>query len=460
MPISFLKYSIYCALCLTIITVSCEREFESVDRNYQGGLVFERDTISFDTLFTSVNSITKRFKVYNPHTGALNIDEISLTGADSPYILTINGERRKQFNNQLLFAKDSLLVLVEAEIDPLNENLPFLIRDSISFQTNGVVQFVQLEAWGQDAHFIGDSILSCDQTWINDKPYVIYNDILIDSLCRLTIEAGTRIFCAFQTEIFVQGSLHTNGTAEQNIMFTNERQDGLYADAAGQWGGIYFLEGSKDNELLHTTVRNARLGLRIGTPDEDTIPDVSIRNSIIENMSEIAVASFTSDVYIENSVIANGRDAGLAVLAGGNLTAYHVTIAGYSVNFFRQGPGLVLSDFIELDDGNVLIEPIITNIQNCIVFGDRDEEVIINLSGETQSEVTIKNNLLKTQGSDFAEHNIINEDPLFISPIEADYHLDTLSIAQDAGVNLGIPFDLEGNMRDTLPDLGAYERLY
>jgi hypothetical protein len=38
-----------------------------------------------------------------------------------------------------------------------------------------------------------------------------------------------------------------------------------------------------------------------------------------------------------------------------------------------------------------------------------------------------------------------------------NYHLDTTSQVINKGIKSGIITDLEGNQRDTLPDLGAYE---
>lgn len=54
---------------------------------------------------------------------------------------------------------------------------------------NGTVREVALQAYGQDAHYINDSLLT-SQTWINDKPYVILGNIgaLVDSGEVLTIQ--------------------------------------------------------------------------------------------------------------------------------------------------------------------------------------------------------------------------------------------------------------------------------
>ena len=51
---------------------------------------------------------------------------------------------------------------------------------------------------------------------------------------------------------------------------------------------------------------------------------------------------------------------------------------------------------------------------------------------------------------------------LFVSINEDDYHLDTLSVAEEKGIPIpGIFIDLEGNDRDAAaPDVGCFEYQY
>jgi hypothetical protein len=54
--------------------------------------------------------------------------------------------------------------------------------------------------------------------------------------------------------------------------------------------------------------------------------------------------------------------------------------------------------------------------------------------------------------------NVINQDPMFVDPADGDYHLLEGSPCIDAvqGGSL-VSVDLDGNPRDSLPDMGAYE---
>ena len=47
----------------------------------------------------------------------------------------------------------------------------------------------------------------------------------------------------------------------------------------GQWGGIILLAGSHGNYMDFSIIRNAEYGIRLGSPDIDTIPDIVLKNS-------------------------------------------------------------------------------------------------------------------------------------------------------------------------------------
>ena len=56
-------------------------------------LEFSADTILFDTVFTTIGSVTLPLKIYNRNTEALRIYEIELVGgSDSPFRVNIDGE--------------------------------------------------------------------------------------------------------------------------------------------------------------------------------------------------------------------------------------------------------------------------------------------------------------------------------------------------------------------------------
>ena len=443
------------------ITFYCTPENEEFTTDPRAQLRFSVDTVLFDTVFTTVGSTTKRFRVFNDSKNAVNINRIGLGNlANSPYNVVVNGKEGFEFANERLLGEDSMVVLVEVSIDPGGQSLPFIVRDSLDFETNGNLQDIKLVAWGQDANFFRDSVLACNTVWTNEKPYVIFNSILVDSLCQLTIAKGSRVFSHNGSFIFVQGSLQVEGTVDEPVIFRNDRLDESFENAPGQWGGIIFLEGSKNNRIDHCSIRNAELGIRLGTPDNDTIPDLVISNSIIENMSNTGVLAFTSDLYAYNLLVDNCAINVVGNFAGGNYWYEHCTFANFSFDFFREDPAVVFSDNVVLADNTVLTAPLAVTLTNSIIWGNLTDELVLSDGGGSGFVFTVSNNILRSNIAELdINDNQLNQDPLFVDPQMFDYRLDTLSPAKDAGVVLSIINDLEGNMRDSTPDIGAYERI-
>ena len=101
-------------------------------------------------------------------------------GSSSAYKINVDGFAIPEVNNLEIEANDSLYVFVQVNVDPNSANLPFIIRDSIQVSYNGNNRLVQLEAWGQNAHFFRNKEITTDETWTNDLPYVILGYLYID----------------------------------------------------------------------------------------------------------------------------------------------------------------------------------------------------------------------------------------------------------------------------------------
>lgn len=439
--------------------VSCSLNSEDFSTDPSLTLRFSNDTIFFDTIFTEIPSVSKRLRVYNDHSGALNIATISLADPNTPYTITVNGIKGTAFETTRILANDSILILLEANIGNRDSLSPYIIEDHLLFSTNGNNQEVFVLSWGQDANYLKDSVLACNTTWKAGKPYVIYDHVLIDTLCTLNIEPGTRIFSHLGSKIFVKGSIKVNGTAAERVLFINDRFDGDYSLFPGQWGGILFLEGSKNNEIRYADIRNAEVGIWLGTPDADNLADLVLENCIIENMSESAVLSFTSDLEMTNCLLNNSGQFVFGAIAGGNYVLQHNTIANYSFGFFKSQPTFIVTDQLELADGSTIEGSIEMVLNNNIIWGIGADEIELHTDTGLGFNLMMTNNLLRTTNEQFTGFdNILNDDPLFIDPELFDYKLDSLSPAINQGASLGIGIDLLGNVRSIPPDIGAYEK--
>lgn len=189
-----INYFIFSFLFVLAVS-SCKKDDLLTDSSAK--LEFSADTIIFDTIFSSLGSTTKQLKIYNRNSRPINVSSIRLaTGNSSPYRLNVDGIPGKSFSNVEVAGKDSLFIFVEVTIDPNSSLTPYLVMDSIVFETNGNIQDVDLVAFGQNARFIiadkaiqtGNSFipyalldtgLNTTITWDNVLPYVIYGDMLL-----------------------------------------------------------------------------------------------------------------------------------------------------------------------------------------------------------------------------------------------------------------------------------------
>ncbi len=451
----------YCCLALAMVAAvwhGCRPDENDYLSGAEVQLRFSADTIFFDTLFTEIPSITKRLRVYNNRDRPLIIDQITLADPNTPYRITVNGRQGTSFSEVRILAHDSILILLEALLPARDSLAPFVAEDRLLFNPKYSSQEVIILSWGQDANYLKDTVLACNTTWSAGKPYVLFGSVLVDSLCTLTLEAGTQVYAHNNATLYIGGSLQVNGTADKRVLFTNDRLDEPFASAPGQWNGLVFLPGSDNNTIQFADIRNAVNGIWLGTPDNDTLPDLVLSNSHLENMLQSAVLAFTSDLDMTNCLLANTGQFVFAGLAGGHYRLTHNTLTNYAIGLTKTQPVLAATDRLELNDGSLLEEALTLRLTNNIVWGLADEELVILNETTFPLLLQARNNLLRTTDDRFAgSSNILNTDPMFIDPYLFNYRPDSLSPAIDAGLPVGITTDLEGKPRNAQPDIGAYE---
>jgi hypothetical protein len=444
-------------------------------------LKFSLDTVVFDTLFSTVGSVTKSFKVYNTYKQPIEINSIALArGAASDYRMNVNGLKGERASNVKIPAKDSIYIFIEVTIDPMNMNQPFVVEDSIQFNLNGARQNIKCIAWGQDAHFINGHAIQT-QTWVNDKPYVIYNSAIVDSGHVLTINPGVRVFGHKNARFLVAGTLIAEGTKDSMIMFRGDRLDFAFPDVKydelpNQWGGILFLHSSENNRMDYCEVRSAQIGLQVGILEIPGNPDIKLTNCIIDNHSYSGIFAITSKITAENCVISNCGTYNLAAVVGGEYEFYHTTIANYYTYTSRPNASVAvaLTNFTDYDkryEGGLTK----AYFGNCIIYGSRSVELGLGDNGSNELNYEFENCFVRieeeVENIDITDETrfkdvVFSKDPQFVSTqrYEYDFHLDTLSPAKDAGAvsianRVPIDFDGEDRTADSKPDLGAFERM-
>jgi hypothetical protein len=147
-------------------------------------------------VFTSTGSVTQFFRIYNTNNQKLRLSSVQLSGgASSWFKINVDGTPGPEVRDIEIAANDSIYVFVSVKIDPTLDNLPFIVQDSIRIVYNGNERWVQLDAWGQNAHFMRNRRIESDEVWENDKPYVILGGIQVDTNVTLTIKKDVAFTC-------------------------------------------------------------------------------------------------------------------------------------------------------------------------------------------------------------------------------------------------------------------------
>jgi hypothetical protein len=454
------------ALILTGIILSCSKEEEFITTP-EAKLSFTTDTVLFDTVFTTLGSVTKKFKVHNPNDKSIRTSVRLGGGMASPYRINVDGEPISSVTEFTILPNDSIYIFVDVTIDPGNINQPFIQKDSIVFVTNGNIQDVKLIAWGQDAHYLKNTWLPDeDIVWTNDKPYVIFDSIAIMPNRKLTIEAGVKIYSNNNSYIWVAGTMIVNGTVDNPVIFTGIRTDEYYENIPGQWGGIRFLTPSKDNTITNCTVKNGTIGIQVDSLSQNSNPKLTLENVRIENMAALGLFGFTGEITAYNLLINNCCRVLLVAQSGGKYEFYHSTFAHVNNNCTSHEPGIFLNNADWKNGSITLVNDLEFKLVNSIVWGSQEDEFVVdNTQGKGKVTLDLSYSLLRTTINDLnINNNILNKDPLFVLPSKYNFGLDTLSPAINKGTidYMSLPplqKDLAGTTRSYAePDMGALER--
>lgn len=490
-----LKWIFLPVLLIVAFISGCKKDEITTDPS--ATISFSADTILFDTVFTTIGSTTSILKVYNNNDQALSISSIQLEGGSgSMYRMNVDGLPGNNFSDIEIEANDSLFIFVEVTVDPGNVNLPFVVEDRILFRTNGNDQEVQLTAWGQDANFHGglDGIfgLECDEVWNPDKPHVVYGIVAVEEGCKLTINAGTQVYCHRGAGLLVyRGCLDVLGQLNNEVVFQGDRLEPQFQDTPGQWGielevyfenqfgvqtasiargGMWFLEAEPSN-IDYAILRNGTIGIQVDTLKTQGDDPIRITNTKINNMSGIGMLGRGANMSGYNNLVTNCGQACGAFTLGGKYQFDHCTFANYWSDATRQDPTFVLNNFYRDANNQAVVRPLVdTEFKNCIMWGnnaslsDFNEFVAVMQESDaidppeyvfTSCAVDTDVNVENSANFQFM---VNGQSPPFVSVSNNDYHLNTSSsIWQTVTLSDQAFVDLDGVQRFSNIEKGCYE---
>lgn len=427
------------------------------------------DSLKYDTVFTSIGSTTQSLKIINLNGQRLRLSKVKLMGgAASSYKININGYAASELSDIEVAADDSIYVFVTVNINPNLSNLPFIVTDSIEILYNGNTRYIKLEAFGQNANFLRNKVITGNVRWTNNLPYVILGSVRIDTTASLTVDAGCKIYAHADAPIIVDGTLIVNGSSQEEVIFSGDRTDADYKDLPAGWPGIYFRGNSKNNVLKFAVVKNAYQAIVAEKPAVNINPKVTLHQCKIDNAYDAGILCVNSSLNADNSLVSNCGN-NVSFIYGGSYNLTNCTIAAYSTLITHKNPSLQLNNFIT-QNGSSFTANLNAVFSNCIFWGETglvDDELSVVKQGPNNFVVTFNKCLYKAindPANSIFTSCLKNQDPMFdsieVSKKYFDFHTTN---SQAPGINKGgftlFSKDLDDKDRNIgLPDLGCYEK--
>jgi Fe-S cluster assembly iron-binding protein IscA len=472
---NFLAFFICLFLLSGIITSGCTDE-----NNYSGQgpkLRFSQDTLSFDTLFSTIGSTTAWLKIVNTDNKEIVLSRVSLkSGGESGFHINLDGENGTVFEDVPIAAGDSLFLFVELTTKVQNSDKPVLIEDAVLFDDGTNQQQIVLQAYSWNATIWHGKTIKSDTTLTANRPYLIYDSLVVAENVTLNIAEGVNLHFHDGAYVKVYGSINAKGSAAAPITFRGDRLDDMLVDFPydyypGQWYFIRLTGSSFNNVWDHVNIRGGYYGVMV---DSSSVNQVKLKltNSVINNMVYSCIWSVNSNLSVENSQISNS--GGYTVcLIGGNVDFTHCTIVNYQQLVTRDGPALVVTNFLTDSLEREIPYPLISKFTNTIVYGSLSSELGIALSENKNvaGHVFFRNCMLKSAeelSSTYSENCIYPKEPHFVrlgtfeDKYIYDFRIDSISPARNKAILINEEIylhDMNGISRTTdgVPDIGAYE---
>lgn len=455
---------------------ACRRELLSPQ---PGDLRFSRDTVVFDSLFSTVLSPTQRLWVFNPHPHPVQIRRIYLgLGERSPYAFIFDGQEGPISSPYLLGAKDSVQIFLRLRDTTFRDATR---EDLLFFETEAGTQAVPLRATLIAAYvyrdFGFDSVVLSLPT---DKPIVVDGYLYVGPAAVLRILPGTRLYFSgkrwesgvlqgeLASGIYVAGRLEALGTPTTPITLQGWRLEPYYAAASGQWQGLWFFPTSTGNRLLYTQIRQSSIGVRIDSAGGITAPKVYMEGCLITDAANYGIVAqgFTSTLppqpllHAVNTLIYRCGQACAALLGGGTYRLVHCAFVYDQGDLRRGNTALVVSDYLRLSEG-IQTYPLDFLALNSLFWTTKEDAVVSDLRGSAPVQWAFDHCALRQKEPLPGSSNLYPSSPE-VGPAQEGYPLLSESPLIDAGryePTLSPPIDRLGRMRDAQPDIGAYEYL-
>lgn len=472
-----MKYIIY-LIFISLIIGSCRKDNEFTTLPVT--LSFSTDSVNFDTIFSLMDSdviglpksITLRLIVTNTSEFAVKTS-LQMEGNEYGFFkLNADGipgsGTLQKINDVEIRGKDSIYVFVQTYIKPTTE-LITTVLDNIVFNTNNKIQKVVALTYSTNAHYYKSKTFTGNTTWNDiDKPYVIYDDILIDKGATLTINSGVKIYNHNNSTIYVAGTLNINGTTDNPVILQGDRLDDNYKDVPNQWNGIHLLQSSVNNRIQGAIIKNGFVGVRVDSISLNNNPKLDISQTIIQDMGAVGLLSYSSHIKASNNLIFNCGQYSFLGDLGGKYELIFNTFVALQSSAARKNATVTITNTPYRNSSGAIVQifPLSYTLINNIIWGSNDDEInfVRDEQGITNT-VIVKNNNIKSilfrdeliQSTANIDKNQINFNPTFADFNKNNYKIIGGSVCSGAANQAtGITVDITNKFRVN-PSIGAYE---
>lgn len=397
------------ALANIMLLASCSDD-DTFSTSSAYKLTFSMDTLSMDTVFSTVPSPHKQLMVYNNNADGMRISRVSLeTGTRTQFRVNVNGSYvssslNDPVENLELRKGDSLRVFVEVTTRTNGDTLPKMVDDNLIFLLeNGKQQKVNLNVWSWDATLLRKASYLEDITLAPEsgKPIVVYDTLTVGPEATVTIAPGTTMYFHSDAGIDVKGTLKIAGEKDKEVTLRPDRLDRMvsnltYDNNPGQWKGINYREGSFGNTISYADIHGATDAIVCDSSDVSEVK-LSVDHTTIHNNSGTGVSAVNSMITMQNTQISNSATGCLRFI-GGEVELNHCTVAQYYPFDSNRGPALFFANAVA-----DVPYPLSLDVYNSIIKGYADD-VVIWSKGDTENQLdaSFRNSVVRTDpGEDY-----------------------------------------------------------
>lgn len=475
------KHLLYIFLTVLVGMFCTCSNYDSFSTNPSFRLVFSDDTVRFDTLISTIPSPTKTLYVFNKNSDGLRVSNIRLQkGTESLFRVNVDGEylaNGSGYDYQIR-KNDSILVRIEVTMPESGNTDTVSYSDELLFTLeNGAQQRVLLTAGSLDAYIVHGMYIHSDSILMTDKPYLIYDSLVVAKNAHLLLLPGTRLLMHDSTAVDVYGHINANGTIEKPVVFRGARTDRMfdylfYDNTPSRWKGINIHKGSDNNVFSNCDIHSGRWGISVEGSSLSEVA-LTLHNSIIHNVGGDGLQLFNCAALVDNTQISNTLGCCVYIVGGAN-TFRHCTIAQYYPLSYNRGDALYVANVDEEEKHHKLSH---LNFLNCVITGYAEDVIMGNLSNQYEDfkNYSFRNCYLRTVGDN-------DDENFFFCKFENDkmelqgeknfkvfdthnfiYDFTPDSLSQIRNMAEPIPNDLlydrlgRSRFLDEAPDAGCYE---